>query len=319
MDLVMKKEDFRLKGHIINLGNETFTVEDNTILPTLRLSIERTSIPEGSESKDLLILHPVLRLALIHEYGHVYISNVHSRQQLYIWKSQEKTRIDFNIPLDDHSIYEIERIRRGNDIHFYYEVTFLSYSRSQIDEPPEEIQLYSEFNIPKSIWSSTIMPKIDKKHLTIIAIPSIVFPEIEIKKYIIQNLDNARVAYDEGRYSDVFSECRKALGSIYVGMENWCKNNLTVEEKTKSSEIKSDKTNFLRNLSVTKLVGHEEKSTRINNLRNAIFQFTSLSPHSPDYPDMVFNQADANLALNITSSFISNLAFYLKERIPKND
>lgn len=123
-------------------------------------------------------------------------------------------------------------------------------------------------------------------------------------------LNEACRALSDGRYGDVFGECRESINALYNGVDEWADNMLTVEDRN-NIEHSSEKVNTKRNIGFSKLVGHAEKGKRINQLRNSLHQFLSLDPHKPDYNGIEFTRGDGISALNMSASFIGNILEYL--------
>lgn len=84
-------------------------------------------------------------------------------------------------------------------------------------------------------------------------------------------INEANKALNDGRYGDVFEECRQAFNALYNGIDERIETKLTEDEKNKI-QSSSEKVNTKRNVSFSKLVGHEEKGRRINQLRALPFR-----------------------------------------------
>jgi hypothetical protein len=128
-------------------------------------------------------------------------------------------------------------------------------------------------------------------------------------------LNEATKALQDGRYGDVFAECRQALNTLYNGIDKWGDSQqLTIEEGTKIQNASgNEKVNVKRSTYFSKLVGHKEKGERINKLRNHVHQFQSLDPHSPDYVGLEFTRQDAIFVMTVTTSFAACAMKYISE------
>jgi hypothetical protein len=90
----------------------------------------------------------------------------------------------------------------------------------------------------------------------------------------MQYITEANKALNDGRYGNIFGECRKALYALYNGVQKWGEPKLTNDEK-KNIESSSEKAkeNALRNMCFSKLVKHDEKAkTSICKSRSALIR-----------------------------------------------
>ena len=78
---------------------------------------------------------------------------------------------------------------------------------------PEELQypFVVECNIPKSEWNEKILPRLINKKITLVTIPNIDLPKIPLTHEVLKYLNEASRALSDGRYGDVFGECRDPL------------------------------------------------------------------------------------------------------------
>ncbi|MGI0019031.1 MAG: hypothetical protein ACREAY_01015 [Nitrososphaera sp.] len=114
----------------------------------------------------------------------------------------------------------------------------------------------------------------------------------------------------EGRWDDVLGECRKTINALYVGIDEWGNGlQLTQAEKDaiQSASNSSDKIKAKRNLFFIKLVQHDEKGLRLNNLRASLYNYLSLDPHEPDHKGVHFTREDAAFSLRMTTGFCANM------------
>ncbi len=146
---------------------------------------------------------------------------------------------------------------------------------------------------------------------------NIELPKIPLTHKVLKYLNEACSALSDGRYGDVFGECRESLNALYNGIDEWVDGVLTAEE-TNKIQNSSEKVNTKRNIGFSKLVGHTEKGKRINQLRNSLHQFLSLDPHKPDYKGIEFTRGDGISALNMSASFMGNILEYLSTAVKKN-
>jgi hypothetical protein len=226
---------------------------------------------------------------------------------MYTWDKNGESEIEFDIPLVSYLLSEIENIRKGGNLNLVAEILLLANEKNT-----EELE-YSfvvEFDIPKSIWNESILPQLMNKKITVVTIPNIEFPKIPLTHEVLKYLNEAWSALSDGRYGDVFGECRESLEALYKGIDEWVDGALTAEETSKIQNS-SEKVITKRNIGFTKLVGHTEKGQRINQLRNSLYQLLSLDPHKPDYKGIEFTRSDAISAINMSASFIGNILDYL--------
>lgn len=250
-------------------------------------------------------------------YQYLNIGSSSATKLLYTWDKSGKSELVFDFPLDNYLLSEIENIRSGGDLNLSADISLLAktHDPSYILEE-QECPFSIKFTIAKSEWNDKILPQLISKKVTLITIPIIDLPEIPLTHDLIKYLNEAHKALNDGRYGDVFGECRQSINALYNGIEQWGKSQLTDDDKNKIPN-NSEKTNTLRNISFLKLVEHEEKGKRINQLRNSLYQYLSLDPHEADYKGITFTRGDAISALNITTSFVSNILYYMNVKLKK--
>ncbi|NAL78244.1 hypothetical protein [Nitrososphaera sp. AFS] len=304
----------QINGQIIKLSYKTAFVKDNFIIPTIALWFSRSSkAAPNVESKDLIVKRPIAKLSLkVSDYVRYVIGTASSTNLIYTWDINGDSEIEFDITLDSYLLSEIENIRKGGNLNLVAEILLVANERNISYGTQEfEYPFVVEFDIPKSIWNENILPHLMNKKITLVTIPNIELPKIPLTHEVLKYLNEASRALSDGGYGDVFGECRESLNALYTGIDEWVKGVLTIDETSKIQNAGAEKVNARRNIGFTKLVGHEEKGKRINQLRNSLHQFLSLDPHKPDYKGIEFTRGDGISALNMSASFTGNVLEYL--------
>jgi hypothetical protein len=129
--------------------------------------------------------------------------------------------------------------------------------------------------------------------------PTVSLPNSPLTAEVTRFLNDAEGSFKEGRWGDVFGECRKALNVLYNGIEEWGKAKALANEQTDASAR--------RNVYFAQLMGHPEKGERMNRLRTSLYQYLSLDPHEPDHKGVVFTRDDAMFALRVTYGIAANI------------
>lgn len=112
-----------------------------------------------------------------------------------------------------------------------------------------------EFEVPKSKWKEDILPHLLNRRITFVSIPNIDLPQISLTHEVLKYLNEACRALNDGRYGDVFGECRESPTALDKGIEEWVHGVLTDEDINKI-QTSAEKENTRRNTGFSKLVGH---------------------------------------------------------------
>lgn len=237
--------------------------------------------------------------------------------------SGNETRFDLVAWLSPHLLNKIESMRSGRDLYFKFAGGWL-YTQANVVRGTARsnevivLKSYSPiYKYPRSEWidhlNTTEFTKLD-----LIELPKLVLPsELPITSDITKFLHDAEQAMKEGRWGDVFGESRKALNTLYNGIEEWgSKQQLTKEENDNIENAKPDeKLNIRRNIYFSRLVGQPEKGRRLNAVRNSLYQYLSLYTHEPDHKGIDFTQSDAIFVSRAAVSFIANVLSHLQYQV----
>jgi hypothetical protein len=71
------------------------------------------------------------------------------------------------------------------------------------------------------------------KKITLVTIANIDLPKIPLTHEVLKYLNEASRALSDGRYGDVFGECRESLNALYNGIDEWVDCVLTGEDAKK--------------------------------------------------------------------------------------
>jgi hypothetical protein len=109
-------------------------------------------------------------------------------------------------------VSEIENIRKGGDLNLVAEILLLANEKNKSQTTEEwQYPLVVGFDIPKSKWNENILPQLMNKKITLVTIPNIDLPKIPLTYEVLKYLNEACKALSDGRYGDVFGECRESL------------------------------------------------------------------------------------------------------------
>ena len=149
------------------------------------------------------------------------------------------SEFEFVLTLDSYLLSEIENMRRGRNLNFVVEILLLASDNKESHTTESEYPFVLEFEVPKSKWKEDILPHLLNRRITFVSIP---------------NIEACR-ALNDGRYGDVFEECRESLTALSKGIDEWVHSVLTDEDINKI-QTSAEKENTRRNIGFSKLVGH---------------------------------------------------------------
>lgn len=241
-----------------------------------------------------------------------------------IYANAGEVQLELRFSLPPEMLSKIERLRNGKDLFFRFGAGWM-YSLANIlrgnGKTTDFVILKTSayvYKYPRSEWiddlNHTEFDKID-----LIELPKIDFPQIPLTSDVMKFVHEAEKATKEGNWDNVLGECRKALDALYNGIDEWgAKQTLTSEENEKiQKQSGNDKVKTRRNIYISRLVDHPEKSDRLNALRNSLFQFLSLDPHEAEYKGLHFSRSDALFASRTTISIIYTILSYLAQHQSK--
>lgn len=188
--------------------------------------------------------------------------------------------VAMNLDLTYRQIEVIEELRKGNDVFFGLKLNILFEDPSQtwgslIVSRETFVHRAGNGNklmISQSEWVK-MLNEMGYERLRIIELPIPEIPHGTIINTCVEFVEEALKKFNEGYYSDVLTDCRKAI------------------ENLKKVDI-----------DLVTTLESESKAKKIKDIQNKLHQFLHLGPHeeSKDY----INRRDAELALHITTSII---------------
>jgi hypothetical protein len=232
---------------------------------------------------------------------------------------------ELRLTLSHFILQRLEQIRDGKDLYFSVDNYTYAYGSVRRDEGniAELISLQASGNsyskkYPRSDWIDDL-GRTEFEKVELVEIPVVVLANIPLTSDVTRFIHDAERAVQEGRYGDVFGECRKAVEALFKGVEEWgIKQQLTEKESAAiESATSGDKLNMKRQIYFSRLVEHPEKGKRLNALRVDLTNYLSLDPHEAEYKGIDFTNNDASFALRITVGFASNILNHLEYHIKK--
>lgn len=201
----------------------------------------------------------------------------------YWFNPRSTITVVMNLDLTHRQIEVIEELRKENDVFFGLNLRFL-FERTRAPSQTrgsENVSLDitvrragngNKLMISQSEWVK-MLNEMGYERLRVIELPIPELPHGTIINTSVEFVEEALKKFNEGYYSDVLTDCRKAI------------------ENLKKVDI-----------DLVTTLGSKSKANKITDIQNKLHQFLHLGPHeeSKDYID----RRDAELALHITTSII---------------
>lgn len=218
--------------------------------------------------------------------------------------------------LTPYLMAKLEELRSGNDLWFRVnQATGWCVPRRSSGSGFETLNIQSrgsgEFKYPRSEWIEHINTTQFNK-IELLELPKIEFPKIELTEHIVKFINNARRAFDEGRYGDVLKECRNSLEALDSGLDAWFsakKREITPNEEPNTK--KADK----RKNQLAVLLNNDEKANRLNNIIRDLHYYLSLNPHEAEYKGIIFTNYDAKFVLQTVGSLVNDVLKHIEDDI----
>ncbi len=213
---LLNRLPFYLPGQEFEIKFEGVTAKENYVAPTIELVFERSSRrKEDEDPAPNTVCNLDLQISIKKDnYSMLVIGNARSETLQQVWKidpPEHKSSLTFRLMMDNYTLSQIEKIRRGDNLSLEFYLQFQSF----VEGNPVTIQQYkiplSGTTIPKSTWVEDILPHIKYKNVALVEIP-----KLEYKKLneAIDMLNFAWKSYSMGDMEDVLVRCRKTLESL---------------------------------------------------------------------------------------------------------
>lgn len=295
--------------------SKVLLIQERTIDPYLQVSLN-IKLPNNGNNRGITTLSIfALRLRLkiantadwnsMYELG--YAELLHGGNNLDGVGSDVTANL--RLGLSSHVIHKIENLRNGKDLYFFVDSSIDAFARVIRDDitTTEPIRLSVErenysYKYNRSEWNDHLT-KSDFDKIELLELPVVELPDISPTTDILSFLHAAEKAIREGRWDDVYGDCRNALNVLYRGVDEWGSKQRLSNEENESINSAKDKTATKRNIFFPRLADHPEKGKRLNNLRSSLYSYLSLEPHQGEYQDVHFNREEASFALKSTAGF----------------
>ncbi len=213
-------------------------------------------------------------------------------------------------PLDPARIAFLERARNGGDLKLSVHLTLTVEKYYALHDPPIphnvawgfvnrlDVGLHQEITIPRSAWTSRVLPQVGHGTVHLIELPAIPLSAVESYKEAHQALRQAQEHHKQGLYDEAAGACRVALERFFDYPEVTGPDNLTRKVPTlkKSWETRLGKATY----------------AWLNASLGAIKQAAN-PPHH--HPGPHFDQLEAQILIAVT---VAVVAYAAKHELPAN-
>lgn len=115
-----------------------------------------------------------------------------------------------SLTIDHYTLSQIEKLRRGDNLHIHVNVKFLYYADDE-HRSIHESYFTVDHIVAKSKWVEEILPAIGYKNMALIEIPKLKHEKLNTA---IDLLDVAWKKYSMGEFDEVLVKCRKVLEEV---------------------------------------------------------------------------------------------------------
>jgi len=231
-----------------------------------------------------------------------------------------ESSIEMYVPLSQYLLRSIEEYRNGGDLCFssYQQlIAYGSVTRNGVHstEPIwiNAVQEKEIFKYARSEWIDALNTT-DYSKIELFEMPAVSLAQVSVTSDVTRFLREAERSMKEGRWDDVFGECRKAMTALYKGIDEWGATQTIPKEELESIKGSEDNGSNKKDIYFKRLLDHPEKGERLNKLRTGLYRYLSLDPHEADYKGISFTRDDASFALRITYGFVANVLSLLAYR-----
>jgi hypothetical protein len=193
--------------------------------------------------------------------------------------------------LDYYSLGQIERIRGSKDLQLQVRGSIIAEIQQQ-PQTKTAMGFQFDFRVAKSDWVENILSTVGYKRVTLLEIPEL--PDSEFGD-IVNHINAAWKQYAMGEYSNVLTECRKALETLTGKMKaKGFERETTDNEGTKKRIPDWDK-----------LLGSSELGDILGTVNQKVLGFVAPSAHA----GTAINKEEADFGLMVTHSLL-NMAIH---------
>ncbi|WP_440955650.1 hypothetical protein ACSAZK_01385 [Methanosarcina sp. Mfa9] len=270
----------------LSLSSEGISLHNFTKIPQLGIEIN----VENKETYEFNILGYTLKLYI----ANVFINQFTAFKTMFLYSAGSQsnaTRIRGNFNITPHLFNAIEESRISSPLKMRIDCEILCVRPDGNFNSPmkfdgflqKENTVYYDLSLEK--WHD-LASKMGYKNYAIYEVSFSNRPLSNQFKYVIDELNNAKNAFDNGDYNSTIYKCRIVLDEI---------SKLTKENKVMKTQLAEFIDEGSRN-------PESLKSKKINDILFNTYNFMHIAPHSNEYPPI--GREDAEFALTLCYSIV---------------
>ncbi len=197
-----------LYGHDLHFEFQSFKAKTNYILPTIEFNLRRFSTQRQNEVATIYtIINASLKICVKGESEDHFINSQATPDWLQDkWQANENSPLTFYLTLDNFTLSQIEKIRKGGDLQLDISLKFQAFTSNDFTSlQPHQYTI--PVIIAKSQWVD-ILSSLNYKNIAMIELPKLEYKGLS---KAIDMLNDAWKSYSTGDMDDVLVKCRKAL------------------------------------------------------------------------------------------------------------
>ncbi len=215
-------------------------------------------------------------------------STVKNRSVIQTYTYSADTYLNLHLRVNSDQIYEIEEIRNGRGLEFFFS-GYVSSSLKNTSGLLKDIYIKnSSFKVSQNDWLE-VLQTLNYKHYLLFEIPLPKHAGHRSLNKAMEHLISAREDFLQGEYRQTISKCREVLEAINKGLKlDGVAGNAVGRFRTKESR---------------ELMNKDERELVI---REVVRHYSHLAHHpNTDIEFTEFTRHDASLILGITSAILS--------------
>jgi hypothetical protein len=206
-----------LTGQEFDFRLEKISARKDYLLPTIQFDFMRSSrVKQGEKEQDNLVMNISMKVSIKDAAGSnitIGCARSHSLQQT--WSINQDSTLTFYLTLDYYTLYQLERIREGNNLSLNFNIRFQAFVVGRHfegnDSDLKSCSIDFDESIAKSTWVEEVLPILGYKNVALVEMPVLKYPKLNKS---IDLLNSAWKSYSTGDIDDLLVECRKVLHEI---------------------------------------------------------------------------------------------------------